>query len=569
VDKVTLFTHARHSDIEVRRFMIEARASLRLRGITDSIESRVHFVDGAARVGIGAVAHSDGLRFTIRLPEGAIIASNDGNASKVRGFRAAYFRHLVLEDGELSEYANSFQRDWLQQAYLSALISWAIREGITLKQSVEAMSPVVERAATKVLQTIFESKHSPDEADGEDTNDGDPDAIAPGTRDVRLRDSILALFAIPTVVACLERVAKVLWEDAGVGWERWARERYLVTIGGALLSACHEIYPEAGEDSLLLDVDGVASMRAVAQREVGRTAEIWLTETAIGGGGVIEEIGRRYVDDPQRFYRLVDSALGPSNREITDTELTTVCRLACSDTTVADALSAVRNAPSHSDTAHAVEALEALLEERGVLVTRSVLSAMHVRLTRPGANSAVDRLLHQSIVKWQEYEERLGVEIDLRVFAYLQSGDGDVRNLLGQVVPGLQGDPVASLHAIYGLLWPRGHAVRAMALAYYNPFGTLPDSDRLLVMDHVVRRIAAVDVSDPNWRSQVAASLRGHGHAFLCGRLDERRQLSEAITLLLVEPVEIEFLRLYPRVDGVQRERDLLITSLSVPEVIQ
>jgi hypothetical protein len=83
---------------------------------------------------------------------------------------------------------------------------------------------------------------------------------------------------------------------------------------------------------------------------------------------------------------------------------------------------------------------------------------------------------------WHEEEERLGIEIDARVFAYVVSNDDQLDRALlhlGLVQP----NPYWRFQEIYGLLWSRGNILRSRALSSYNPFAVLPDS----VMEPIYR----------------------------------------------------------------------------------
>jgi hypothetical protein len=59
---------------------------------------------------------------------------------------------------------------------------------------------------------------------------------------------------------------------------------------------------------------------------------------------------------------------------------------------------------------------------------------------RPGSNEETDKLLLDLIRLWHEEEERLGIEIDARVFAYVVSNDDQLDRALLHL--GLAAEPV-------------------------------------------------------------------------------------------------------------------------------
>jgi hypothetical protein len=100
---------------------------------------------------------------------------------------------------------------------------------------------------------------------------------------------------------------------------------------------------------------------------------------------------------------------------------------------------------------------------------------------RPGSNQETDKLLLDLIRLWHQEEERLGIEIDARVFAYVVSDDDQLDKALWHL--GLvEANPYWRFQVIYGLLWARGNSVRSRALSAYNPFAVLPDAERELLL---------------------------------------------------------------------------------------
>ena len=564
VQEVRLHAHVYRSSVEVRRFAMGARASLRLRRAhARELQADVRYVERESRrlAAIGSTAHVDGLRFLVSVPAEDIVRSDDVNSAKVRAFRTAYFKHRVLTDPQLAAYANVFQREWLYQVYLSALTAWTIADSPSLRQANEAMLPFLPAAADKVLRVIFEALAADDGEEEDEGEDGDH-------RQARLNEDILTLLGQGEVARRLSELAEVLWEPPDAEWHAWAGQRYLATLGGAVLETCRHLYPEAGADDLVLDIDPGARPPGLPPAPPG-TAELWITETTIGGGGVVEEVGRRYVEDPRRFFRLVENALGPSDREVSHAELTRVLELAEADREVAEALERVRHASRHDELQTAVERLEAVLESRGVLLNRTVMSAVHARITRPGSSRATDDLLLDLVRRWHVYEERLGIEVDARVFAYLESEREEVARALARVDPEAARDRAFRFHALYGLLWPRGNLIRSLALATYNPFATQPDTDRELVLDRLAHRTSAVRVGDPEWRARVTEALRADGSSRLTAAPEERGALRAALLTLGVEPLEIDFLHVFPRIEGVSRGPDGFTVALTLSEAVQ
>jgi hypothetical protein len=298
-------------------------------------------------------------------------------------------------------------------------------------------------------------------------------------------------------------------------------------------------------------------------------AEIWLTESTLGGGGVLEEIARQYAENPRRFFRMVESALDASDFELVDAELTRIVTMSQEDPGVTWLLTDVRSATRHEDLQAAVSRLEAGLSKRGVLVTHSVMSAVHARILRPGSSDGTDALLLALIKRWRDEESRLGIELDSRIFAFLASADTALVDALKHVDPNVSNDRAFRFHALSGLLWPRGNAIRSLGLGSYNPFSPLPPPDRELVLDRLTRSSPGIGVETSGWRAAVAAALRKHGIARLTASLNEYEALKAALLGLAVDPLEFDALLLYPQVESIERGPNGFRVTLNLPEAIQ
>jgi len=412
-----------------------------------------------------------------------------------------------------------------------------------------------------VLQVIFETLNT-------DESGEDDEEEPPHSRQNRLRDEVLALFGERTVVTRLQELAGVLWNPPDAGWCEWARRRYLATLGGALVEACAQLCPEAAVDDLLVDIDPGARPAGVPQPPL-RQGEIWITEATVGGGGILEEVARRYAEDPRHFFRLVENALGPSEYELVDSELTRILEMAEQDDAFAALLQDVRSASRHADLEAGIARIELTLAARGVLVTHAIVSALHARILRPGSSRATDALLLALTRRWRMEEGRLGIEIDARVFAYLASEDAALTQALPHVDATMVADRAFRFHALYGLLWPRGSAVRSVPLSTYNPFAPLPPAARELVLDRLTRTSPTIAVGANGWRAAVADALRESGIARLTTPLTEREALKTGLLELAAEPLEIDALHLYPRVEGIARGPDGFFATLHLPEAVQ
>lgn len=562
---ITAYTHNQRAHVRVRRFALGSEASIRTRNGNEH-ELSVRFVDASAGdrpAALGFGLEVDGIAFRITLPKPVQRLREDNNAEKMRALRTAYFRHRVVQDAELAALANVFQREWLQQIYLSALTAHALATGMpSLEEANQAVAgaDLTDRLA-RVLDIIFQSiSTEPQDAEkGEDSSESDRQKV---------HRALATLIADPQVVRILADRAHVLWEEPDEAWDAWIAGRFKATLGGALLEAAYRMVPQIEEGDLMLDLDPGARAPDAPPRDED-TQEIWLTESTLGGSGHVEALLREYVDDPRRFFILVERSLAASDLEMVDAELTRILDLLEDDADLPKQLDRIRQARTHADLQTGTRDLRRRLAEHGVQATHSVLGSLYTRLLRPGSSAASDEFVRAMIRRWRGAEEDLGVEIDARVFCYLASGDDALDTSLGHVDPAFRKEPQWRFQVLYGLLWPRGNVVRSRTLKAYNPFTDLPEPERELLRDVLKAHENTVSLCNPAWRETLAGILARSGVAHLKAPLEDASRMRDAITQLVAIPLEMGFMHLYPQVQGIQRGPDGITVELYLREAIQ
>lgn len=574
VAELRSFTHNQQNPLEVRRFALGSEANLRVRQNRQiqELETSIRFIEEASGrpAGVGFAQTVDGLVCRYRIPNEFTVSPYDANRTKVYSFRSSYFKHRILHDPRLDGIANIFQRSWLHQIYLSMLVAYALKHQIRLPEAFETLQGEgIGQAMIAVLDGIFQTL-TVEEADEENFGDdlaeyGDQPApnLPPGRQPTheRLKELCNALL----VQEVLNNLAQILWNPPDADWDEWARQRFRATLGGALLEACRQLCPQLDSGDLLLDLDpGPRSPDSPAILE--GIEEIWLTEASPGGSGVIEEILQRYAADPAGFFLLVESALEPSDFEIVDSELTNLVELTDTDNSVKDALAQVRDAESYRAMTVASDHLRRVLSHQGILITPAVMTAIHARVLTPGSNVETDSQLLDLIRTWQEEEERLGVEIDARVFAYIASTQDRFTDALPAET---QRDHYVCFQVLYGRLWLRGSLIRSRAISFYNPFMIVPEADREILLDVLQPVENMVKLEETNWREQVDQALRTTGAVLLMARLTDRQNLKQATLQLMTEPVDVGFLNVYPVVEGFRRTLQGYIVRLRIREAVQ
>jgi hypothetical protein len=388
---------------------------------------------------------------------------------------------------------------------------------------------------------------------GEPPNGGD------GQAEANLIVDIAAALDVPGVLAELRSAATALSADSNDGWQAWLDERYLTTLASAVVEAIQSSCPEVDASELRIDI----STETASQQ---RIALIHISEDEPGGLGVVEALVDRYVEDPRNFWSLVETALGPCDGERVDETIRSFVSQASAGP-IADRVADIRAANDLAGLTEAWRKLRASLFEAGLACDHAIVSALSTRLLRPGSGQALEGLVADLVNRWDATESRLGIDVELRVFAYVAASDPDIRRRLHGVALGHAGQPGWEIGQIVGLLWSRGYRLRSSALQSYSPFKKSEPTDRLLFADIVRPPESVVDATTPEWRTAVDTRLREVATVTIRAPTDESATC--VIREFLTEPTNVDVLEFHPRVVGLSRSMDGIDVRVELREARQ
>lgn len=543
--RVDFQTHALQAPATVRRYATASDAQLRIKrdGKNVECEARWRFGREESACGIGFELESDAVVFVLRLPA-ALSATVDWSlASMTRAVRQCRFAWEARHGDELSAVVgNVFRRDWLGQLFLAAAALRAVRGDISLEVAIAELGSGGNAAADAFEEVMEASFQMPVPAGGES-----PD---------RLRRELADDLARTEVLHALVTTAQVLWEPIGAEWDAWLEATMRQTLAAGLLEALQQFCPDVQSDHLMVDID--PGLRQHGNRP--DSAEIWISESNPGGNGLIEQFHAAYQEDPERFFRLLEAALASSEFEVIDAQLRTLlARIGGpqQDQALVDLVGRVRTAPDVATADQAYLALRRALVERGMAVFHGFASALGSRVLRRDMPRDFDVLLHQMIEEWDRVESALGIEIDARIVCTLYSDDLRVDSALQSMgfAPPTTGLKAWRFSVLYGLLWARGNQLRSATLHLPSRFtqGT-PATERLLVGQWSSAPDVPVDVTLPDWREQATQGLRTRGQVAVAVPVTEHQLMRDVIAWSISEPIQLEYLNLYPKLGGLRRK---------------
>lgn len=485
-------------------------------------------------VSVGFVLDVDGV-----VAQVALLTELPTDPQVVRALRVSRLEFHAQNDVELISLVPShFTREWLYQVLLSTLVTAS--HGQALQQVLHGHTDQQLRdAMIDAAQRVF----------GADPNSP---LAAPG-----LVQDLVATLQEPLVLKRLRVLSESLWTEPDVNWLGWMQLKYLSTLGAAMVQGVQALCPDVDTGTLRMDIN---------PNDPTGHGIVRLSEDEPGGIGVVETFVERYVEDPRAYWALVAASLGPSDTERVDSTLSTLLQ-SFGTGDLAENVARIRRAPNLVELTEAWNDLRVAMFNAGMPNDPSVTSALGTRILRPGSTDRVDALAMRLIQMWDALEESLGIEIELRVFAFVAANDAEIQRDLQAVTQQVVSSSTTEIGQIAGLLWPRGSRIRASALETYNPYVNNESTERLLLRSLLTRPNQAVRMDDPQWRENVDAQLRVNGMAVL--RAADEQQAAEAIADLLTQPTDVEVLEFHPRVVGIHRDASELLLALELREAHQ
>lgn len=576
VRAINFHLHRFRSSVSVRRFAGTAQANVRT--LQDDFPVTLTFTSDDDRpAAVGFELEVDGFRLDIALPHADMLDSDRLPPDILAASKLAYLRDLIRLDAELPDDLNQFQREWLVQFLLSALLADAASNDRPLAETIADLlnDDRIESVFGVVMDEVFGAM-PPTAPDSDDTQEGDADDDADGGGPPsgaggtggggRLQQALLLQLGRPIVRDRLRALAAQMVTVDPATFSAWLRRLTLETLGEAMLQACIAAAPrQATVDTLLVDI------RDDATSDV---ASIWISETTLGGAGVLEAFADRFAAEPRLFFSALDAALVPSDLELVDGSLREILALATNDSAIGDQVALLRATNSHAERAILWRTLSHTLAQRGGIDLSHALSvSLNNRLLRAGSGPQLDRLLLDLQNQWDATQDRFGIAIGLREYAYIASRDDTlssaVRAFLAATLPSAAIAHVTVLSAITSLLWPRANEVRQRVLQSYNPFRQTRSTDPAVVRHLLLSRaIATIAFSDPDWEALLGIAFEAQGTVRLFAEAGEARLFRAALVRLSATPVSVGVLQFFPAIERIERADGRIFATLTLREQV-
>jgi hypothetical protein len=576
VASVDFHLHRFGASVSVRRFARTVHANVRT--LQDDFSVILHFTSDDSRpAAVGFELEVDGFRVDVALPSTDALVEAVLPPEQRSAARMAYLRDAFRRDPELPEDLNAFQRNWLFEFLVTALLAGASTDYPDLRSAIDVLlsDDQIDAIFGVVMDALFGAvpPSLPDDNETEDADaDEDPAAQPPvGSSRAprspgRLQKALLLHLGRGVVRDRLRSLAEQFIAPDAQAYQAWLRRLTLDTLGEAMLQACIASAPrQATVDTLLVDI----------RDEPGADiASIWISETTLGGAGVLEAFAERFAAEPGLFFTALEAALAPTDLELVDESLREILLLSTTEPQVADDMARLRATQSHTERASIWQSFSRRLTQRGGIDLSHALSvSLNNRLLRAGSGPDLDRLLLQFQTHWTALEQRFGLSLGVREFAYVASRDAAianaVRRFLSATLPAAACGHVTVLSAITSLLWPRAHEVRQSTLQSYNPFRDLRSTDPAIVRHLLLARsIPTIDLGDADWEAQLNRAFTDQGTGRLSTGAGEAARLRALLVRLVATPVGVGVLQFFPAIDRFERADGRLYATLTLREQV-
>jgi len=538
--------HREQSGVEVLRFAEAWDFDLQLtrpRGQTKSGRGTLGASDdqGVCREAVGFRLKADGLEWEIA--SNFLAHLNPPSETSARGLRAHFYLDQLKANPRLQGIVDRFSAEWLHRTSLAMLLATALTRHCSLQQAQTALREVRLPALRRVLDQIIPI-----------ATDDDQSPQPPA----KLRDRLVGLWSDPVVQAEIESLERTLWEPLGDVFFDWCKRRGVSAIAQAFRAASLTGTEGVSEDDFTLDLfwDSIGPAR------------VYLTEGGTGGLGHAEAVVAAIRSTPERFPEGVRHALTFCPREQIATSMFAFLALLNAegpDGALRAALAAIRGAQDFKGLEAASEAFKTALWDAGLDTTRSFVVAVIARIVRPGSSSQTDRIAYVLNALWRRKCERLGVEIDPAVFAYVCAAYGPVARRFARVLRALSGGAEPAPGQVYRLIQQfliegcRHSCPECMAdVNHYNEAG-LASRDLAAAWLRLCPPELRLDPERP-WRAELRALLRGNAVVELAFGNGQASEAMNELQVLLAEELEVDSMLIPVTVSAIRRRgRDWVV----------
>ncbi|MGB1252129.1 MAG: protein DpdJ, partial [Candidatus Promineifilaceae bacterium] len=527
ISTIDLYTQADGAWVEVNRLADCVQIETKYKDGTTMRRLVKFVVEDGQSAALGFNLAVDALRFRFVPPDFSQLQAHPDWGNIYRSLRSRYFFDVLKQDVRLNDLS-VFEIEWLWQLELSLLTMIAIEQQCSLATAAQiAQTQRFERTNT-VFDHIFQAQQIDDEGDDVLTS--------------RLQERLEEHLQNPIVIQVLKEAAVALWSPNQQAFEAWLTDCYASSLGATLFNVVVRLVPDIEPDDLVMDID---------------TGCIWISEKSLGGIGLITRIADEISQYPRRFELQLLDTLAYCEREQLAGQLDDVTGLISSGNhDLQTAFSIVRTETDLPTLLQTQTILRQIFESNGIPATRQLFVEMNSKFLRPNSAEDSDQLVSIFTDQWRREEQRLDIDIDLRVMAVAGSQIKVIQAQVQTVMQRLGGrvdDQSQVFNLLQSLLWLNCHDSCPDCIQTWNPYQpqTHPSRPLIAMMLQPYGRI--VRFGEAYWETTGQDSLREHFQVEIRCDVGEINACKIALLNWLVSPIDIGFQTFYPVIERIER----------------
>jgi len=549
ITNLDFYVNTQNASVDVIRYASSAVANF---SFTDgsALETKVNFVHNSFPSAIGFSLHTDALNIKYKIISLESLAEHNLPVALKRELKVAWYKHLVIEDKELPSDINHFERNWLQEVILNAIIIVSNNKDVSLIKANEILNND-SSIIFDVLSDLFNT-------DIRLLDDTDSDEET--TSESRLYERLKEILDTKDIRTILHNVFNNAISNEDINWWKWVQNSLHRSFAETVLAACQQLTPnQSAIDTLLVDTLPI--------KEDADEADIWLTESSAGGVGVLDSLVNIIGSNPTLLFQAIDAATQSSSYEHVVDSLEYFIDLVNDNEEINTLVLQVCSVKEHKQRQELLSTLYTILYKHGLAMSHAFKVAINTRLLRDGMDNNFFNLIKEVMLWRDKLESDKEIAIDLQLLCFLISKEDDFVNKITKLQMSQSSQNVNIVNFLTNILWPRSFEARWQVLQSYSPFDQNKFTDPQLVKSYILEeKIHHVNIYDEESDNQVYKYLSKYGVCKLTAYTKDEAMLRAKLTKLLTKPVDVDFLQLFIIIAGVEKDGSTTVVTLKLRE---
>jgi Helicase conserved C-terminal domain/DEAD/DEAH box helicase len=549
IKNIEFYVNSNNASVETVRYATKSTANFSFTDGT-ALETVVNFVIDNETVGVGFSMNVDGLHINYCLPSLDELKEQNLPVKLERELKVAWYKCLVSINTELPNSVNQFERNWLQEVILNAIIIVSSDKNIDLIKA----NDILNNDSSVIFEVLSELFNTDIKLLLEDSEEFE------STSESRLYLRLNELLENKEIRIILHSIFNDAISNNDSNWRTWLRNSLHQSFSETILSACQNLTPnQTAIDTLLVDA------LPVSNDDI--SGNIWITESSAGGVGVLDELLKVISKNPTLFFQAIDASTQLSDYERVVDSLEYFIYLIHEQEDIRNISLEICSLKEHKLRTKALSRLYDLLSENGISISHAFKVAINTRLLKEGVDNNFFKFVYE-MIEWRDtIENDKKIAIDLRLLCFLISKQKIFQQQIDSLLIFQTNQKVNTVNFLTNILWPRDFEARWQVLQSYSPFKQNIFTDPKLVQFFILEdKIQYVNISEYDWKEKVVSALAMNGICKLRSNPTSKTNLRNELVTLLSEPIDIDFLQLFVVIAGIEKERTDTIVSLKLRE---